>query len=84
MVDYDERDCNLHRISNSNTRAVSTFSLIYIVNDKNKQRRTSISKSYNIKLYKVHGAHPVVAEEAHALGLDQALPVQPLRERENG
>jgi len=49
MVDYDERDCNLHRISNSNTRAVSTFSLIYIVNDKNKQRRTSISKSYNIK-----------------------------------
>ena len=49
MVDYDERDCNLHRISNSNTRAVSTFSLIYIVNDKNKQRRTSISKSYYIK-----------------------------------
>jgi len=49
MVDYDERDCNLHRISNSNTRAVSTFSFIYLVNDKNKQRRTSISKSYNIK-----------------------------------
>lgn len=49
MVDYDERDCNLHRISNSNTRAVSTISFIYIVNDKNKQRRTSISKSYNIK-----------------------------------